>query len=164
MSVRATVLLGMSGQAIIYRAPVRGLLSGQVTVQSGYCPVGLLSGRDTVFHVNVHRASVCRRCVLGEVSVGLVSARGTFRIRFEIVVLKNFANFTGKHLCWSLFVITLQAFKPATLLKRDSNTAVSFEIYEKPIFTEHLFSTFFSIDFPRWKGVGFPHIAYIVIH
>ena len=99
MYVRTTVLLGMSGQAIIYRAPARGLLSGQVTVQSGYCPVGLLSGRATVFHVNVYRASVCRRCVLGEVSVGLVSARATFRIRFEIVVLKNFANFTGKHLC-----------------------------------------------------------------
>ena len=33
----------MSARAIIYRAPVRGLLSGQVTVQSSYCPVGLLS-------------------------------------------------------------------------------------------------------------------------
>ena len=26
------------------------------------------------------------------------------------VVLKNFANFTGKHLCWSLFLIKLQGF------------------------------------------------------
>ena len=24
-------------------------------------------------------------------------------------VLKNFANFTGKHLCWSLFLMKLQA-------------------------------------------------------
>ena len=38
-------------------------------------------------------------------------------------VLKNFAKFTGKHLCWSLFLINLQA-KPATLLKIDSNTGV----------------------------------------
>ena len=37
-------------------------------------------------------------------------------------VFKNFANFTGKHLCWSLFLITLEVFKPATLLKRYSNT------------------------------------------
>ena len=37
-------------------------------------------------------------------------------------VLKNFAR--GQHLCWSLFVIKLQAFSPATLLKRDSNTGV----------------------------------------
>ena len=36
--------------------------------------------------------------------------------------LKNFANFTGKHLCWSLYLIKLQAFKPATLLERDFNT------------------------------------------
>ena len=39
-------------------------------------------------------------------------------------VLKNFANFTGKHLCRSVSVITLQPFRPATLLRRDSNTAV----------------------------------------
>ena len=31
--------------------------------------------------------------------------------------LKDSANFTGKHLCWSLFLITLQVFKAATLLK-----------------------------------------------
>ena len=39
-------------------------------------------------------------------------------------VLKNFANFTGKYLCWSLFLINLQALRSATLLKRNSNTAV----------------------------------------
>ena len=35
-------------------------------------------------------------------------------------VLKKFANFTGKHLSWSLFLIKLQAFSPAASLKRDS--------------------------------------------
>ena len=46
--------------------------------------------------------------------------------------LKNFAILTGKHLCWSLFLIKLklQAFRPATLLKRDSNTDVSCEYCE----------------------------------
>ena len=29
---------------------------------------------------------------------------------FKIGVLKNFANFAGKHLCWSLFLIKLQAY------------------------------------------------------
>ena len=43
---------------------------------------------------------------------------------FKIGVLKNFANFTGKHLCWSLFLINLQAFRSATLLKKDFNTSV----------------------------------------
>ena len=41
---------------------------------------------------------------------------------FKIGVPKNFANFTGKHPCWSLFLIELQTFKPTILLKRDSNT------------------------------------------
>ena len=39
-------------------------------------------------------------------------------------VLKNFANFTEKHLCWSLFLIKFQDFGPATLSKRDSKTGV----------------------------------------
>ena len=39
-------------------------------------------------------------------------------------VLKYFANFTGKHLRWSLFLIKRQDFWIATLLKRDSNTSV----------------------------------------
>ena len=33
-------------------------------------------------------------------------------------VLKNFANFTGKHPCWSLFLIKLQAFS-----QRDSSVS-----------------------------------------
>ena len=40
------------------------------------------------------------------------------------VFLIFFANFTGKHLCWSLFFTKLQAFRPATLLKIDSYTSV----------------------------------------
>ena len=40
---------------------------------------------------------------------------------FKISVLKNFTILTEKHLWWSLFIIKLQAFRPATLLKRDSN-------------------------------------------
>ena len=33
-------------------------------------------------------------------------------------VLKGFANFTVKHLCWSLLLTTLQVFRAATSLKR----------------------------------------------
>ena len=43
---------------------------------------------------------------------------------FKIGVLKNFVIFTGKRLCWSFFLTKLQALRPATLLKRDSNTGV----------------------------------------
>ena len=34
---------------------------------------------------------------------------------FIIAVLKNFAIFTGKHLCWSLFLIKFQAKRPEGL-------------------------------------------------
>ena len=46
-------------------------------------------------------------------------------------VLKNFAIFTGKNQCWSLFfdkVAGLLAFRPTNLLKRDSNTVVCFTV------------------------------------
>ena len=36
---------------------------------------------------------------------------------FKICVLKTSANFIGKHLCWSLFLLKLQALRTATLLK-----------------------------------------------
>ena len=55
---------------------------------------------------------------------------------FKIDVLKNFANFTGEHLYWGLFSIKLQAFRPATLLKRDSNTVVF--LWNLRNFSEHL--------------------------
>ena len=45
-------------------------------------------------------------------------------------VLKNFANFVGTYLCWNLFLKKLQVWRPATLLKRGSNTVVSCEICE----------------------------------
>ena len=56
-------------------------------------------------------------------------------------VLKNLANFTGKHLCWSLFLTTLQQSRPATLVKLGSNTSFSCkicELFEKTCFEEHL--------------------------
>ena len=37
---------------------------------------------------------------------------------YKKAVFKNFAIFTGKYLRWSLFSITLQVFRPATLFKK----------------------------------------------
>ena len=39
-------------------------------------------------------------------------------------VLKNFANFTEKHLCWGLLFTKLLTFRAATLLKKGPNTGV----------------------------------------
>ena len=55
-------------------------------------------------------------------------------------VLKYFANFTGKHLCWSLFLITLQVFSPVTLLQTYSNTD-AFLRNLNTYFEEHLRKT-----------------------
>ena len=52
-------------------------------------------------------------------------------------VLKNDANFTGKHLCWSLFLIKFHVFRPATFLKRYCNMDVF--LWNLWIFKEHLF-------------------------
>ena len=48
---------------------------------------------------------------------------------FKQGVLINFAIFTRKHhLCWSLFLIKLQAWRPVTLLKRLQNKGFSMNI------------------------------------
>ena len=44
------------------------------------------------------------------------------RCSLKKAVFKNLIIFTGKQLCWRLFLI--KAFRPATSLKRDSNTSV----------------------------------------
>ena len=55
--------------------------------------------------------------------------------------LKNFTIFTGKHLCWSLSLIKLQAATPATLLKKNPTQVFSceyFEIFKNIYYKEHL--------------------------
>ena len=39
---------------------------------------------------------------------------------YKKAVFENFSIFTGKHLYWSFFLIKLQAWRPATSLKRES--------------------------------------------
>ena len=58
------------------------------------------------------------------VSFGVRLRSSHLRCSIKKAVLNNFAIFTGKHLCWSLYLIKLQDFSPATLLERDSNTSV----------------------------------------
>ena len=60
-------------------------------------------------------------------SIKFISSRS--QMSFKIDVFKKFAIFTGKHLCWSLFVIKLPASKPANLLNKDSNTGVFLLIF-----------------------------------
>ena len=54
----------------------------------------------------------------------IVLKRSYQRCSIKKAVLKNLAILIAKHLCWSLFLINLQAYKAATLLQRDSNTVV----------------------------------------
>ena len=53
------------------------------------------------------------------------SFRGShLQMFFKTDVFENFAIFTGKHLCWSLFIIKLQASRVVNLPKRNPNTGV----------------------------------------
>ena len=46
-------------------------------------------------------------------------------------ILRNFAKFTGKHLCQRRFFNKVAGLKPETLLKRDSGTGVFLRIFRK---------------------------------
>ena len=69
------------------------------------------------------------------------SKSSRLQMLFKISSIKNFAIFTGKHLCWGLFLIKLQAYRPTIFLKRDSNTGVSCgycELCKNSFFVENL--------------------------
>ena len=56
-------------------------------------------------------------------------------------VVKNFAKFTGKQLCRSLFFNEVAGLKPATLLEKDTGTGVSCEfceVFKNTFLIEHL--------------------------
>ena len=55
---------------------------------------------------------------LKKVFVATKSRTCKWRYCIKKVVLKNFVNFAGKHLCRSLFVKKVAGLKPATLLKK----------------------------------------------
>ena len=63
---------------------------------------------------------------------------------FKIGYPKIFAIFTGKHLCWSLFLMKQPTFRAAPVLKEDSSTGVFLRILQK------LFKTAFDIEHHRW--------------
>ena len=56
-------------------------------------------------------------------------------------VLKNFANSTGKHLCCSLFLIKLQAWGSATLLKTHVFFCEIWEFFKNTYFEDLLRTT-----------------------
>ena len=62
-------------------------------------------------------------------------------------IINNFAKFTGKHLCWSLLLLKLKAFRSATLLK-ENPTLMFFckycEIFKNVYFEKHLQTTAFA--------------------
>ena len=56
-------------------------------------------------------------------------------------LLKTFTIFTGKHLCWSLFLIKLQVLRPVTHLKETPTPVFSCKcskIFKNTQFEEHL--------------------------
>ena len=53
---------------------------------------------------------------------------------------KNFANFTGKYLCWSLFLIKLQTETPAQAFSGENC-----EIFKNTYFEEYLRTAAFRI-------------------
>ena len=52
------------------------------------------------------------------------------QILFKTGALNHFPTYTGRTLCWSLFLIRLQAWRPATLLKKTSTQVLSCEYCE----------------------------------
>ena len=58
---------------------------------------------------------------------------------FKTSLLKNFVNFTGEHLCWSLFLIKLQSCNLIKIiLQRRCFPAKFTKFFKNTLFTKHL--------------------------
>ena len=76
-------------------------------------------------------------------------------LRFSgLGVFKQFANCTRKNLCWSLFLIKLQPWRPDPFSKRDSNAGVflwNCKIFRKSFFHRTLRELLLaSVTYFRW--------------
>ena len=65
-------------------------------------------------------------------------------------VLKNFADFTAKHLCWRLLLIKLQPWGPTPLVKRGSNAGIFLRNLRK--FSKHTHPFFYKNNFIRTRA------------
>ena len=61
------------------------------------------------------------------------------------------AMFTGKHLCWSLFFIKMQASRSVTLLKNDCNTGAFLWILQKNFKCSLFYRPPPMAVFPGWR-------------
>ena len=88
--------------------------------------------------------------------------RSHWRCSTKKDVLKNFAIFTKMHLCWSLFIIKLQAFRTAILLK-ETPTQMFFckylEILKNIFFTEYLWWLILNFLLESHNRKSFRYIA-----
>ena len=86
----------------------------------------IFAAANTFFQLNlVFIADSCtdiRSKLLWKYELSLISNHWNSSVKKGVI--GNAANFTGKRQCWSLFLIELQDFRPAVILKRDSNTDV----------------------------------------
>ena len=71
--------------------------------------------RSEIWRRSIIYAEVYLRCSSSKQFTSDIYRGSRSQMFFKIGVLKNFANVTGKHLCWSFL-------RPATLLERDYNT------------------------------------------
>ena len=69
-----------------------------------------------------HNISESMICTIDFLEIALQSSCS--QMFFKLGFLKSFSMFTLKHLCLSLILMTLQGYRPPTLLQRDSNTVV----------------------------------------
>ena len=108
---------------------------------------------ETFYQINISSNDFgplfCSRVLLIQISLPprpfgkLISKNRSSRSQMfcKIGVLKIFAIFTGKYLCWSLFLTKLQAWRPAILLKRNSNLGVCLWILQKNFKNSFLWNT-----------------------
>ena len=122
-------------QALLNYDPVKEILKIYFNEESDYSEENTSGNEDfcsTILQSSQFDPEQTKKHGLGPWERNYRSS-GCSQIFFKIDVLKNFANFTGKHLRWNLFLITLQVLKPSgrkLYYKKTSTQVFSSDILE----------------------------------
>ena len=120
-------LLKRSGSQCKYTAEYRFKIAKQPSLNKATSAATHFRGKYTSIQI---RESAATEAVIGG-------------ILWKKLFLNFFSIFTGKHLCQSLFLINLQAWRPATLFKKASAQVFSceyWEILKNTYFEEYLWT------------------------
>ena len=115
----------------------------KMTLYKSCLPNTANKGRSTVNYRHIYHLMIIVTGGFSKKSFFIIFRTSHTQMSLKTGVSRNFAIFTGKHLCWILFLINLLVLRPATLFQPRPKTCVEVSqvvlVKNAKIFTNSIF-------------------------